>query len=295
MLELTHQSLIDWRAKGTYRELCGHSIFTLDDGDKSLPVILLIHGFPTSSWDWEPIWATLSQKYRLVSLDMLGFGFSAKPNKRDYTIHKQADLFEALIAELGIEEMHVLAHDYGVSVAQELLARQIEGSGQGRWMSCGLLNGGLFPETHHATLLQKALLGPLGKLINALFGYKRFSKSFSAVFGANSKPSEQQLSEFWELIHYNGGRHLFTNLITYMDDRVEHRERWLHALRESPVPICLINGSVDPVSGKHLVVRYKALNCRLDHLTELAEIGHYPQVEAPEAVSSSFLKFLAGI
>ncbi|MFT5572337.1 MAG: pimeloyl-ACP methyl ester carboxylesterase [Cryomorphaceae bacterium] len=291
-MDLKHQSLIEWRSRGEFKELCGHSIFTLDEGGRDKPVIVLIHGFPTASWDWQAIWRALSEKYRLVSLDMLGFGFSDKPNKRNYTIHKQADLFDALIQQLEIKEYHLLAHDYGDSVAQELLARQIDSTGQGKCLSCCLLNGGLFPETHHATKMQRALLGPFGKLVNWLMGYSQFSKSFSKVFGPNSKPNEQQLSEFWELIHYNLGRHVFTNLITYMNDRIEHRERWLNALVNAPMPMAMINGSRDPVSGKHLVVRYKALNCRLDHLTELTDIGHYPQVEAPKEVSSSFLSFL---
>lgn len=290
--KLKHQSLRNWQARGEIKELCGRSIFTIDEGDKNKPIVLLIHGFPTSSWDWQPIWGGLRENYRLISLDMLGFGFSDKPNNRNYTIHKQADLFDALVDDLALDEFHVFAHDYGVSVAQELLARQIDGTGRGKWLSCCLLNGGLFPETHHATLMQRLLLSPLGIIVNWLMGYGQFSKSFSKVFGQDTQPSQQQLEEFWELIHYNNGRHLFTNLITYMDDRIEHRERWLHALQNSPVPIALINGSVDPVSGKHLVVRYKALNCRLDHLTELAEIGHYPQVESPNAVATSFLTFL---
>lgn len=294
-MELKHQSLINWRSRGEYKTLCGHSIFTIDEGDKTLPAIILIHGFPTSSWDWELIWADLAKHYRLISLDMLGFGFSDKPNQRNYTIHKQADLFDALVEDLKLSEIHIVAHDYGVSVAQELLARQLDDTALVKCLSCSLLNGGLFPETHHATLIQKALLGPFGKVVNALFGYKQFSRSFSKVFGEKSKPSEKQLAEFWNLIHFNKGRHLFTNLITYMDDRIEHRERWLNALRQSPVPMCLINGSVDPVSGKHLVVRYKALNCRLDQLTELTEIGHYPQVEAPDAVSKSILRFLGNL
>ena len=93
---------------------------------------------------------------------MLGFGFSDKPNNRDYTIHQQADLFESLVTSLDLQKFHVVAHDYGVSVAQELLARQLEGEGAGLWQSCLLLNGGLFPETHHALFIQKLMLSPLG-------------------------------------------------------------------------------------------------------------------------------------
>lgn len=305
--ELNDAELLRWQAKGDYIELCGHSIFVIDetsDVNAELPVLLLIHGFPTSSWDWAPMWGSLAKHYRLVCLDMLGFGFSDKPNQHDYTIHGQADLIDELVVKLKLEEFHVLAHDYGVSVAQELLARQLDlqakprqatTSTSGHWLSCTFLNGGLFPETHQALLIQKLLLSPIGKYLNAVTRFPQFVSSFSKVFGAQTKPTEAELKQFWEVTNFNGGRHVFHNLITYMNDRKQHRERWVNALQVSHIPLALINGSVDPVSGQHLVARYKELDCRLDYLDELTDIGHYPQVEAPERVSQSVLKFLSKV
>ena len=281
-----------WQSRGKLEAVLGHSIFVLDEGDSSLPTIVLLHGFPTSSWDWQPIWSELAKNYRLIALDMLGFGFSDKPNSRTYTIHGQADIVEALVKTKGLTNFHVLAHDYGDTVAQELLARQLEGAGSGTWLSCCLLNGGLFPETHRALLTQKLLLSPLGKFLNRLTGYSKFSKNFSSVFGPHSKPSEQDLENFWWLINVNNGKHIFHNLITYMRDRIEHRERWVSALQKSTIPLAVINGSVDPVSGAHMVARYKELHCRLDYLAQLSVIGHYPQVEAPKEVYSHYQHFI---
>lgn len=283
--------LAQWHQKGRLKPLQGHNIFCIDDGDPTLPVIVLIHGFPTSSFDFAEMWPALRQNYRLVSLDMLGFGFSDKPNERTYTLHKQADLFADLLQELKIDRYHILAHDYGVSVAQELLARDAE-SDSAQCLSCCFLNGGLFPETHKALLVQKILLSRFGKYANHLLGYAMFKKSFSKVFGQHTQPSEEELSMFWEIVNFNNGRHLFHNLITYMEDRRTHRERWLNALIDAHTPLALINGSVDPVSGAHLVTRYKELGCRLDYLQELSEIGHYPQVEDATAVTTAYLEFL---
>jgi pimeloyl-ACP methyl ester carboxylesterase len=292
-----------WRERGELVELLGHSLFVIDESPnqsaekssaetRTLPTILLLHGFPTSSWDWQPIWNTLAQDYRLIAVDMLGFGFSDKPNKHQYSIHGQADLIEALVQTKQLKQFHVLTHDYGDTVGQELLSRQLEGSGAGEWLSCCFLNGGLFPETHHALLTQKLLLSPIGGLLNRLTGYAKFCRNFSSVFGTKSKPSEEELENFWWLININNGKHIFHNLITYIRDRLEHRERWVSAMQQSTIPLGLINGSVDPVSGKHMVARYKELNCRLDYVAELAEIGHYPQVEAPALVAAHYQAFL---
>ncbi len=285
--------LQSWFNRGSVRNLVGKDIYVIDEGNAEQAIIVVIHGFPTSSWDFEKIWPELRKAHRVISLDMHGFGFSSKPNKRDYTIHQQADLFESLLAELQVGKFHILAHDYGVSVAQELLARQANQELTGECVSCCFLNGGLFPETHKALLIQKLLLGPLGPLINRFTGFKQFASSFSRVFGEETKPTEQELKLFWQVINLNHGRHLFHNLITYMRDRRLHRERWLNALQQASVPLALINGSVDPVSGAHLVDRYQELNCRLDYLKQLHAIGHYPQTEDPESVASAYLEFLA--
>jgi len=285
-------SVDQWREGGHVTQLLGREIFYVDTGDLDKPVIFLIHGFPTSSWDWASIWASLNETYRLVAMDLLGFGFSEKPDPHTYSIMEQADLCEALVADRKLDQFHVLAHDYGDTVAQELLARQNEGKGAGRWLSVCLLNGGLFPETHKARLIQKLLLSPLGPAINKLTTKRTFDKSFSAIFGPDTKPSAAELDDFWTLINYNDGKHGFHNLITYMTDRKTHRERWVGALQHSGIPIGLINGSVDPVSGAHMVERYRDVVSRDHFIVELPTIGHYPQVEAPTEVLEAYLRFL---
>lgn len=284
-----------WREQGRMLTVLGHRLFVRDDGAADQPTILLIHGFPTSSWDWQGLWEGLRPDYRLITLDMLGFGFSDKPKRRDYSIHLQADLVEAVLSELGVQRYHVLAHDYGDTVAQELLARQQEGGGVGQWLSGCFLNGGLFPETHRALLTQKLLLSPIGPLLNRLSGFAQFRKNFSRVFGPDTQPSDTELNAFWLLINENDGKHIFHNLITYMRDRKQHRQRWLEPLQRAELPLALINGSVDPVSGDHMVQRYQQLECRLDFLARLPRIGHYPQVEAPNEVLTAYKNFLATV
>ncbi len=281
-----------WRERGHFAKLLGREIFSVDSGALDKPTIVLIHGFPTSSWDWAPIWDSLARTHRLVAMDLLGFGFSDKPNPHRYSIIEQADLCEALVEDRKLDTFHVLAHDYGDTVAQELLARQNAGNGVGSWSSVCFLNGGLFPETHQARLIQKLLLSPLGPMINRLSTKRTFDRSFSAVFGPRTKPSAEELEEFWRLINYKDGKHAFHSLITYMTDRKEHRDRWVGALLQSAVPIALINGSVDPVSGAHMVARYREVVSPNHFIVELAEIGHYPQVEAPAAVVQEYLRFL---
>lgn len=251
--------------------------------------LLLIHGFPTASWDWHYLWQPLVQRNLVIACDMLGFGDSAKPLDHDYCLLEQADLQQALLDHLRVRQpVHVLAHDYGDSVAQELLARHQEGRFQ--MASCVFLNGGLFPETHRLVLVQKLLLSPLGWMIGRAFGRNALSDSFSQIFGAQTRPSESALDDFWSLINCNDGPRILHKLINYIPQRRRLRERWVGALQRGDVPLRVIDGEVDPISGAHMVERYHQLVPHADTVL-LANIGHYPQIEAPVQVLKHYLEF----
>ena len=287
-------SIQDWKESGNLISINDYNIFVCDTEVEKKETIILIHGFPTSSWDWKDIWALLEKDYRLIAVDMLGFGFSDKPNPHKYSISEQADIIEKIISDKKLISYHILAHDYGDTVTQEILSRKNRKT-SARCESVCFLNGGLFPETHKALLIQKILLSKLGWLVNKLATQKQFNNSMIRVFGPTTKPSKSELDNFWFLINYNKGRHIFHNLISYMSDRKENRERWIFALKTSKIPIALINGSIDPVSGSHMIERYKQLIGDITWLKELKNIGHYPQIEAPEEVSEYYKFFLNNI
>jgi pimeloyl-ACP methyl ester carboxylesterase len=251
--------------------------------------LLLIHGFPTASWDWHYLWQPLAQRYRVIACDMLGFGDSAKPINHTYSLLEQADLQQALLAHLQVEQpVHVLAHDYGDSVAQELLARHYEDKIE--VASCVFLNGGLFPETHRPVLMQKLLLSPLGWMIGRAFTRDALVKSFRQIFGPQTRPSESELDDFWSLVDSNRGPRIMHKLISYIPERRVQRDRWVAAMQRGEIPLRVIDGEVDPISGAHMVERYRELIPDADTVL-LPGIGHYPQTEAPVQVLKHYLAF----
>jgi pimeloyl-ACP methyl ester carboxylesterase len=277
----------DWRAQAQDMVFRGQRIryWTAGEGEP----LLLIHGFPTASWDWHYLWQPLARHFRVIACDMLGFGYSAKPRGHDYRLLEQADLKQALLAHLGVEgPVHVLAHDYGDSVAQELLARHHEG--RFKLASCVFLNGGLFPETHRPVLVQKLLLSPVGGLVGRLFSRRKLAASFAQVFGPDTQPSDMELDDFWKLIVEQNGPAVMHRLIHYIPERRQQRDRWVAAMQKGGVPLRVIDGAVDPISGAHMVARYRELIPDADAVL-LEGIGHYPQTEAPEQVLEHYLAF----
>jgi pimeloyl-ACP methyl ester carboxylesterase len=241
------------------------------------------------------VWDELCARFAcVVTLDMLGFGFSSKPHPHAYSMFEQADVHEALLARLGIRRVHVLAHDYGDTVAQELLARDAERRAGGDATlvleSACLLNGGLFPETHRATRAQKLLASAIGPAIAKLTTESTFGSGLAGVFGPNTQPTAAELHDFWRLASEQDGTRVVPELLGYMEERRRHRARWVGALQTTPVPLRVIDGPEDPVSGAHMVTRYRELVPNPD-VVLLDGIGHYPQVEDPRRVVRAFLEF----
>lgn len=279
------QTLEEWQKSGQFFKFNTHDIFYRVCEKAQAPTLLLIHGFPTSSWDFTKIWQPLSEHFNLITLDMLGFGFSSKPMPHDYSIFEQADIYDVFLKHLNIEQFHIFAHDYGDTVAQELLARHQDSN---KLKSCILTNGGLFPETHKPVFLQKLLLSPLGGLVTQLMTFKKFKKTFDTICAKSLDYAE--LQSYWQQLQLNNGKAAMPKLIQYMPERKRNRERWVGVLQNTSVPLHLIDGLLDPISGKHMVARFEELVPNAA-VTKIADTGHYPQVENPEAVLEGAMKF----
>jgi pimeloyl-ACP methyl ester carboxylesterase len=285
-----------WRDKANFFPCMRHQIAYWTGGNPNGRPLLLVHGFPTCSWDWHAVWNQLGEEHHLLACDMLGFGLSDKPARglegSGYSIFEQAMVQEVFLSHLGITEFDALVHDYGVSVGQDLLSSQQENMGAAGLGKVIFLNGGIFPDQHRPRPMQRLGVSPFGFLLGRLMSRKTFGKSFSEVFGPDTQPSALELDQFWEFISHNDGHRIMHKLLHYMRDRVEHREEWEEALINAQGRIGLINGALDPVSGKHAYDKWREVVPDARHHL-LPTVGHYPQVEAPDEVAAKALEWLA--
>ncbi|GAT09780.1 alpha/beta hydrolase [Mycolicibacterium novocastrense] len=289
-----------WKAAGRYFDYLGFEIFYRIDGPPlgEAPTLLAIHGYPFNSWDWSLIWPTLTDRFTVIAPDMIGMGFSAKPVAYEYSVGDHADVHEALLEHLNVKRCHVLAHDLGDSVGQELLARSEFGQqsyGSVRYESITWLNGGLFNEAYTPRTMQKLMSGtPLGDLMSPLQGRsslsrKMLDRTLDEMFGPNTKPSRELMERFHEILEYNDGKRVLHKVGRFLGDRYTHRNRWVRAMRRTAVPMRLIDGPVDPNSGAHMARRYAEVIPGADVVMLADDIGHWPQLEAPEEVLRHFL------
>lgn len=250
--------------------------------------VTLIHGFPTSSWDWAPIVEPLARRNRLLAFDMLGFGASDKP-RRDFSVFEQAEIVETLWRHFGIRHSRIVAHDLGLTVALELLARRERDILPTEIDEVVLLNGGAIASAHRARRVQVLLQQPvIGALLAQLMSEGRFNAALREVFSPDGQPSDAELHQHWEsVIRHDGTRH-YHRLIKYIPQRRANAARWEGALERTDVPIRFVWGMVDPVSGAHMLDAIRARRPGAD-VVELPGVGHYPQLEAPDLVVKAIL------
>jgi pimeloyl-ACP methyl ester carboxylesterase len=249
----------------------------------------LLHGFPSSSHDWAKVANALAEHHALLMPDFLGFGASEKPKEHAYSLHEQADLVEAVWDREGIAETVLAAHDYAVSVAQELLARRAAGKLAVELHAVHLLNGGVYPDLHRQQPTQTALLDPEhGPAIGALMNEKLLTAGLGPTF-AESYDAAADSAAIWHAMARDDGQLIGHLLIRYIVDREQHGQGWVSALEQTDVPLSFTWGMLDPVSGAHMAARIAERLPAAPRL-ELADVAHWPQLEAPERVARAVLR-----
>jgi pimeloyl-ACP methyl ester carboxylesterase len=173
----------------------------------------------------------------------------------------------------------------GTSVATELLARDIDGSLAMDAVGCLLFNGSMIQAAASPTLGQKLLRGPLGPLFARLSSERFFRAQFGSIFSPDHPLTDEEAADQWSLIAHGGGQRLGHKLISYMDERERYADRWYGALRDWPKPLHLAWGMRDPVATERVLEGVLELRPTAP-LTRLDDLGHYPQIERPEAVAS---------
>ncbi|MCA1828934.1 MAG: alpha/beta hydrolase [Myxococcales bacterium] len=271
-----------WRDGGRLVEIGGHRIF-LREKDGGGPPLIFLHGYPSSSYDWSRVLELLPG--RAVCFDFLGFGLSDKPRDQVYSLHAQADLAVEIARRFVGEELFLVAHDMGTSVATELLARDLEGRLGLRLRGVLLLNGSMILERANLTISQKLLRGRLGPLVALVSNRFIFRAQFARIFSPQHPLTREECDDQWSLLEWNRGHRILDRLTVYLHERVRFAPRWHGALRDWKGALELAWGMRDPVATPAVLAGVLELRPRAK-VTKFDELGHYPQVEDPAAIAT---------
>jgi pimeloyl-ACP methyl ester carboxylesterase len=280
-----------WEGRGGRIPLAGYEVFVIDIDDADAgdrEPLLVIHGFPTSSFDFHLVIDQLARDRRVVLFDLVGYGLSAKPDLA-YTVDLQADVTVALTDRLGLDRISLLTHDFGDTVGGELLARQEEGRWPVEIVHRILTNGSIYIQMAQLSAGQQLLLSlpdqRLGE--DAPMDAHSLAGALAATLSPSSTVSAEELEGAAELAARSEGLSLLPRTIRYIEERRRSESRFTGAIEDHPSSLHVVWGADDPIAVVAMVDRLR--EARPDISAEILDgVGHFPMVESPD-------RFLAGV
>jgi len=283
--------VVDWQSRGNRMRIFDRDVFVLEEGKEHEETLLVLHGFPTSSFDFNRVLPHFTKRFRVVVHDHLGFGLSDKPRNHSYSLFEQAEVAMEIWRKLGVKRGHLLAHDYGTSVTTEVLARRERGSCPVELQSVTLANGSVFIELAQLTpsqiLLRNKLVGPL---FASLSSRSVFQAQLRKIFGTPDAVPKEELDAAWDLLVHAEGKRVLPAISSYLDERTRFKDRWIGALRKLDLPAHVLWGRRDPVAVP-AIAQALANTIPGARLTWLDELGHYPMLEDPSRWAENVLSF----
>jgi pimeloyl-ACP methyl ester carboxylesterase len=254
------------------------------------PAVLLLHGFPSSSYDFRGVVDRLGDRAWLT-LDFLGFGLSDKPRPHRYSLLEQADIVQQVVADVAPGPVVLLAHDMGTSVATELLARDVSGALPFEIQRAVLTNGSVIIERASLRPSQKILRGPFGPILARLTNERGFLRGFAKLFSAAHPLSDEEAKAQWALLARDDGHRIMNLLCAYLNERVRFAPRWHGAVRDWDKPLGFLWATGDPVATTNVLAGLRELRPAAE-VIELPGIGHYPQIEVPDEFTAGARQLL---
>jgi pimeloyl-ACP methyl ester carboxylesterase len=222
-------AVAQWEREGSYHHLGGERVFVVDrpaERDELEPVLVL-HGFPTCSYDWRGSLETLARRRRVVIPDYPGFGLSAKPDRR-YSLFEQADVIAALVGELGLTEVALVTHDLGDSIGGELLARSLDGNLPCEISRRVITNGSIYMELVQLSDGQQLLLALPDEMLPEEQAPDRgaIAGALRGTLAPDASVDDAELDTLAQLVVHDGGNRLLPRTIRYIEERRVHEGRW---------------------------------------------------------------------
>ncbi len=244
--------------------------------------IVFLHGYPTSSLDYQNIWYLIPDKYSIVAHDHLGFGKSDKPLQYNYQLITQADYALKLYKVLGIKKVHLVAHDYGTSVATEIIARDNSSELKIDLLSVTLSNGSMLIDMARLRPIQHLLKNKItGPIVSRLTNSWVFHRNMKNLWFDKRLYDKDQMQEHWELLIAKNGRKVLPRITRYIDQRYAHYDKWIGALTNTHLPIHILWAENDLVAVVEMADRLKLIT-NSSTKTIIKNCGHFPMIEQPK-------------
>lgn len=281
----------EWKSKGKYTKVYNHPIFNIHH-EINKPTIAFLHGYPSASYDYYKVLPLLENEFSFVVHDHLGFGLSDKPTNYSYSLLEQAEMAIELWRQLGLKEVHVVSHDYGTTVANEIIVRKLQGFEPVKIKTITFCNGSMHIELAKLKLVQKLLKHPtLGKYIVALMNKATFIKTMQDIWFDRNLCDKNEMNELWNLMQMNAGNNVLHKISQYNNERTKYWHRWIPALANIDIPTHILWAQQDPIAVKTIAEKLFSEIPNAVY-TKIDNCGHYPMLEQPKEWCEKMIQFI---
>ncbi|HEY7891765.1 MAG TPA: alpha/beta hydrolase [Solirubrobacteraceae bacterium] len=258
----------------------GDDLQVREDGPRTAPAVVLLHGFDGSLHWWDAITPRLAARYRVIRFDLLGFGGSAKPSG-GYSMERQAQLVDEALARLGVRRALIVGHSMGGLVATALATRD-------RALAAGIVLVDSPPTAGSGELPFLARLGfvpVLGQVTRTIATDGMVRKGMASAFAPGYRVASQFVTDFWH-----------TTYTSYVDSHRDDNSYLKHEplaprLKALALPLLVIYGSRDQIVSPSSMSDYAIVPGA--RIVAVPRAGHSPMVEKPYATSQLILPFAA--
>ena len=280
-----------WKQKGNYIDVYGKSVFHIHYKTEK-PTIAFLHGYPSASFDYYNVLPNLENSFSYIIHDQIGFGLSAKPSNYSYSLIEQAEIAIELWKQLDIKEIHLVSHDYGTSVANEIIVRKLQGFEPIKIKTITFCNGSMHIELAKLKLVQKLLKHPtFGKYIVALMNKRTFIKTMQDIWFDKQLFNIDEMNVLYDLLQLNSSNEVLHKISQYNNERVKYWHRWIGNLPNIDIPTHILWAQQDPIAVRAIAEQlHKEIPNSV--YTKIDNCGHYPMLEKPQEWCEKMMKFI---
>ncbi len=260
-------------------------------GSRSNPALVMLHGYPTSSFDFREMIEFLEDDYFIATLDFPGFGFSDKPQgDYSYMLEDDARLVDHYVREiLGLTSFSLFTHDRGVSVGLAFLGHYLANVSNEYEVTYHFMsNSGMFLPLANLSAGQTVLLDPVR-------GPEATARNQARPRRTEGSPVQLAYADIQA---FNDGIGARLGVGKYLLERVANEYRWLDNLPVSPIPVAYVWGLLDTVNpvriANHVWSTYLNDRAVESSLWYMPTAGHYPQRDQPEEMAKVVRLALTG-
>lgn len=245
------------------------------------PAVVLLHGFNATMNTWDPVVDDLEDDYRVLALDLRGFGYSDRPEGADYSPQGQAEMVFEFLDDRGVDDAAVVAHSWGTSVAVSMALQRPE-----RVRRLALYSAWLYAD-QLPTFFHWSRARGVGETLFTLFYRERPADKMELAFYDPQVMDQQLVDEVEEGLRRPGA--LYGALHAVRGQRFERMEERYSDIEQ---PTLLLWGRDDAVTQLAVGERLSK-EIPESELVVYPQCGHFPMIEAHHASNRRLADFLS--